>query len=57
MPNLMLTYRFLADSPVRLINGVDPVIDTTNAYLACGQGAENRAMADPANPGSEVAFN
>ncbi|KAM5534190.1 hypothetical protein V8D89_012097 [Ganoderma adspersum] len=43
--------------PLRLINGVDPVMGTTNAYLACGQGAENRAMVAPANPGSEWPHN
>ncbi|KAI0710963.1 glycosyl hydrolase family 61-domain-containing protein [Earliella scabrosa] len=44
------------DSPIRLINDVDPVKGTNNPNLVCGQNAQNAALVVPANPGSKVTF-
>ncbi|KAI1789070.1 glycosyl hydrolase family 61-domain-containing protein [Ganoderma leucocontextum] len=51
-----IPYRTPTDSPIRLIDDVDPVMGTSNVNLVCGQGAENAATVVPANPGSKVAF-
>ncbi|RPD53086.1 hypothetical protein L226DRAFT_473662 [Lentinus tigrinus ALCF2SS1-7] len=44
------------DSPIRLIDDVDPVKGASNPNLSCGQNAQNAALVASANPGSEVAF-
>ncbi|KAI0755681.1 glycosyl hydrolase family 61-domain-containing protein [Fomes fomentarius] len=44
------------DSPIRLIDDVDPVKGTSNPNLSCGQNAQNAALVVPANPGSKVTF-
>lgn len=44
------------DSPIRLIDDVDPVKGTSNPNMACGQHAQNAALVVPANPGSKVTF-
>ncbi|KAI0327461.1 hypothetical protein GY45DRAFT_1257053 [Cubamyces sp. BRFM 1775] len=44
------------DSPIRLINDIDPVKGASNPNLSCGQNAQNAALVVPANPGSTVSF-
>ena len=44
------------DSPIRLIDDIDPVKGASNPNLSCGQNAQNAALVVPANPGSQVAF-
>ncbi|KAI0370656.1 hypothetical protein BV20DRAFT_966145 [Pilatotrama ljubarskyi] len=44
------------DSPIRLINDIDPVKGASNPNLSCGQNAQNAALVVPANPGSTVTF-
>ena len=44
------------DSPIRLIDDIDPVKGASNPNLSCGQGAALAAIVAPANPGSSVAF-
>ncbi|KAI1789111.1 glycosyl hydrolase family 61-domain-containing protein [Ganoderma leucocontextum] len=45
-----------SDSPIRLIDDIDPVKGASNPNLSCGQNAQNAALVAPANPGSQVAF-
>ncbi|KAI0631525.1 glycosyl hydrolase family 61-domain-containing protein [Trametes polyzona] len=44
------------DSPIRLINDIDPVKGASNPNLSCGQNAQKAALVVPANPGSTVTF-
>ncbi|KAI0660273.1 glycosyl hydrolase family 61-domain-containing protein [Cubamyces menziesii] len=44
------------DSPIRLIDDIDPVKGASNPNLSCGQNAQNAALVVPANPGSTVTF-
>ncbi|KAM5540091.1 hypothetical protein V8D89_006231 [Ganoderma adspersum] len=44
------------DSPIRLIDDIDPVKGASNPNLSCGQNAQNAALVVSANPGSQVAF-
>lgn len=48
--------RLIVDSPIRLIDDVDPVKGTSNPSLSCGQDAQNAALVVPANTGSKVTF-
>ncbi|KAG8221710.1 hypothetical protein J3R82DRAFT_1998 [Butyriboletus roseoflavus] len=43
-------------SIVRQINSIDPVKGASNAYLNCGQDAQNAALVANANPGSQLQF-
>ncbi|KAI9058961.1 lytic polysaccharide monooxygenase [Trametes sanguinea] len=45
-----------SDSPIRLINDIDPVKGSSNPNLSCGQNAQKAALVVPANPGSNVTF-
>ncbi|TBU45368.1 glycosyl hydrolase family 61-domain-containing protein [Dichomitus squalens] len=45
-----------SNSPIRLIDSVEPVKGASNPNLSCGQDAQNAALVVPANPGSQVAF-
>ncbi|KAH9847102.1 glycosyl hydrolase family 61-domain-containing protein [Lenzites betulinus] len=44
------------DSPIRLIDDIDPVKGADNPNLSCGQNAQIAAQVVPANPGSTVTF-
>ncbi|KAI8995251.1 glycosyl hydrolase family 61-domain-containing protein [Trametes punicea] len=44
------------DSPIRLIDDIDPVKGASNPNLSCGQNAQKAALVVPANPGSTVTF-
>ncbi|KAL7278180.1 hypothetical protein ACG7TL_008153 [Trametes sanguinea] len=44
------------DSPIRLIDDIDPVKGSSNPNLSCGQNAQKAALVVPANPGSNVTF-
>ncbi|KAI0665600.1 glycosyl hydrolase family 61-domain-containing protein [Trametes maxima] len=44
------------DSPIRLIDDIDPVKGADNPNMSCGQNAQKAALVVPANPGSSVAF-
>ncbi|KAI0759233.1 glycosyl hydrolase family 61-domain-containing protein [Trametes elegans] len=44
------------DSPIRLIDNIEPVKGTDNPNLSCGQNAQNAALVVPANPGSKLTF-
>ncbi|CDO73875.1 hypothetical protein BN946_scf185016.g32 [Trametes cinnabarina] len=44
------------DSPIRLIDDIDPVKGASNPNLSCGQNAQKAALVVPANPGSSVSF-
>ncbi|KAI0643271.1 glycosyl hydrolase family 61-domain-containing protein [Trametes meyenii] len=44
------------DSPIRLIDDIDPVKGVDNPNMSCGQNAQKAALVVPANPGSSVSF-